>query len=380
MSDAELLAAFELLMRGPAPAAAASATPAPSLPWASRNPGASPSSDPSATGSPPLWPWRWPPGQQQAPAPPARPLLPWLGALWDARPGPSPGFAGGAQAEAGSERGGGGGGAGSAAPVDAASGRAPGGAGGDSRGGERGEEAGSKPVPNPLPGSSAPSRAIPSSARGSDAAPPAGSTAWEPQVQSPDLTPGPRAGPGGRAESQAAVNPQRAPEDPAPAPAAPAVPAEGTAPDSDFEGEDESGTEGDRTAALLRASGAGVPSGVREAASALERGAGEGSKAESAGALHLQCSCGWEGPMCRVKCKEALALPRGAGGDCSADCLVVLCCGSCSWVFGLAYRSVAQASAAQHSFRGSCAHTYFMVTDCLAAYLGCQPAHVIVGH
>ena len=321
MSDAELLAAFELLMRGPAPAAAASATPAPSLPWASRNPGASPSPEPSTTGSSPLWPWRWTPGQQQAPAPPARPLLPWLGALRDARPGPSPGFAGGAQADAGSERGGGGGGAGSAAPVDAGSGRGLGGAGGESRGGEpRGEE-GLEPAPNPLPGLLAPSRVTPSSAQGNDAAPAAGSTAQEPQGQSPGFNPGSRAAPGGRAESQAAGKPQQAPEGSAPAPAAPALPAEGTAPDSNSKGQSESGSEGDRTAALLRASGAGVPPGGREAASALEREAGEGSTTESKSALHLQCSCVqcWEGPdvsgevhggtcasaQCREYCSES---------------------------------------------------------------------------
>ena len=350
MSDAELLAAFELLMRGPAPAAAASAAPAPSLPWSPRSPGTSPSPDPSAAGTAPLWPWRWAPGQQQGlPGPPARPLLPWLGALRDARQSPSPGFAGGSQAEAGSERGGGGGGAGSTASVDAGGGTAPGGAAGGRRDVEPREEAGLMPAPNPLPGSSAPSRSTPSSARGSDAAPAAGSTAQEPQGQNPGINPGSRAGPGGRAESQAAVNPQKAPEGSTPAPAAPALPAEGTAPDSSFEGEDESGSEGDRTAALLRASGANVPPGRREAASALERGAGEGSKTESAGALLLQGSCAqcWEGPVVSGKVQGGTGAPAQRWRGPSADHLVLLCCGPPCWGFWRACRSMAQASTAR---------------------------------
>ena len=69
MSDAELLAAFELLMRGAAPAAAA-APPPPAL---------------NATPNPAAAPWRWPWDPPQAdrvpPAAPGRPLLPWLGAL-----------------------------------------------------------------------------------------------------------------------------------------------------------------------------------------------------------------------------------------------------------------------------------------------------------
>jgi hypothetical protein len=69
MSDAELLAAFELLMRGAAPAAAA----------------APPPPAPSATPNPAPAPWRWPWDPPQVdpaqPAAPGRPLLPWLGAL-----------------------------------------------------------------------------------------------------------------------------------------------------------------------------------------------------------------------------------------------------------------------------------------------------------
>jgi len=69
MSDAELLAAFELLMRGAAPAAAA-APPPPAL---------------NATPNPAAAPWRWPWDPPQAdpvpPSAPGRPLQPWLGAL-----------------------------------------------------------------------------------------------------------------------------------------------------------------------------------------------------------------------------------------------------------------------------------------------------------
>lgn len=239
MSDAELLAAFEALLRSQAPAAAAASVTA-----------AAPPPPPAPTASVPPWPWRWLLAMQQGLAPPvvssamppvttARSFpLPWLVEPRGSRAGApsgapprgleSPGVvSGGGEARGGSESGAAApGGAGSddandsADPLrfrvrpssDAERAAAPGSASA-SRGSSAAELLG-KTGSEPSPG--AESASLAAGSRGGDSRGVAGGSPQPSQSPSPSSYPSAstrvEAGGHGRAETQVGVRPERDPE------------------------------------------------------------------------------------------------------------------------------------------------------------------------